>query len=63
MKPIGIIEESRTIKTAKKKLSDMRDLTDKEKAAMKKHFKKKPGKLESLAGKLGSENVGRVYDS
>ena len=46
-----------------RKLSDMRDLNDKEKAAMKKHFKKKPGKLESLANKLGSENVGRVYDS
>tara|TARA_Y100000004_G_scaffold32548_1_gene34231 strand:- start:1836 stop:2531 length:696 start_codon:yes stop_codon:yes gene_type:complete len=57
------LRESRTIKTAKKKLSDMRDLNDKEKAAMKKHFKKKPGKLESLANKLGSENVGRVYDS
>lgn len=54
-------ESSRTVKTAKKKLATMRDLTPREKKAMQKQFKRKPGKLDSLAGKLGSENVGRVY--
>ena len=54
-------ESSRTVKTAKKKLATMKDLTPREQKAMQKQFKRKPGKLDSLAGKLGSENVGRVY--
>ena len=56
------VEENRSRKTAKKRLSDMRPLTSKAKGALKKHLRKNPGQIDSLAIKHGSENLGRIYN-
>ena len=56
------VEENRSRKTAKKRLSDMKPLTSKAKGALKKHLRKNPGQIDSLAMKHGSENLGRIYN-
>ncbi len=57
-----IFGESRSRKTAVKKVAEMRPLKKKDKKSLRSYLRKNPGKLESLAGKFGSENLGRAYD-
>ena len=56
------LDESRSRKTAVKKISEMRPLKKKDKKSLRSYLRKNPGKIDSLAGKFGSENLGRAYD-
>jgi len=56
------LTESRSRKTAVKKVAEMRPLKDRDKKSLRSYLRKNPGKLDSLAAKYGSENLGRAYD-
>ena len=56
------LTESRSRKTAVKKVAEMRPLKKKDKKSLRTYLRKNPEKLNSLAAKYGSENLGRAYD-
>ena len=57
-----LFPESRSRKTAIKKVAEMRPLKKKDKDALKSFLRKNSGKLSSLSSKFGSENLGRAYE-
>ena len=54
--------ESRSRKTAIKKVAEMRPLKKKDKDALKSFLRKNSGKLSTLSSRFGSENLGRAYE-